>query len=176
MAAKRSTIAETLRGAIRRSGKSFKRIATDTGVERMSISRFMQDEKATIRLDKADILAEYFEIEVRETVETNEDDSQGPKVEHFMLESHLQPQLPDTELGLDISVIGRASNSHELAVGLGYCFGEQWHYPLAKVCGWINDIGFETTMTILYRSMENGHSAERIYGFLESTARSTIGS
>lgn len=58
----RKTISEMLRRAIRESGIPLKRIETETGVQRMSIDRFLNGK--SLRLDKADILCEYFGIEI----------------------------------------------------------------------------------------------------------------
>ena len=44
--------------------ESFKGIERDTGVLRQSLMKFARGEQS-LRLDKADILAEYFGIEVR---------------------------------------------------------------------------------------------------------------
>ena len=53
------TMSDVLRRAIRDSGLALLRIATDTGVERASISRFVRCERS-LRLDMADKLAAYF--------------------------------------------------------------------------------------------------------------------
>lgn len=53
------TITEALRQSILDSGMPLSQIATDTGVERASISRFVRG-KNSLRLDLADKLAAYF--------------------------------------------------------------------------------------------------------------------
>ena len=64
MAKKRQTITEALREAIEESGMSHRSIATATGVERASIYRFVRGDQS-IRLDVADKLCEFFNLEVR---------------------------------------------------------------------------------------------------------------
>ena len=54
-----SPITDVLRRAIRDSGLPLLRIAADTGVERASLSRFING-KSSLRLDVADKLAAYF--------------------------------------------------------------------------------------------------------------------
>lgn len=54
---------ELLRQAVTQA-ESFKAIERDTGVVRQSLMKFARGEQS-LRLDKADILAEYFGIEVR---------------------------------------------------------------------------------------------------------------
>ena len=61
--AKEPTMTELLRQALRQA-TSFKAIERDTGVLRQSLMKFARGEQS-LRLDKADILAEYFGIEVR---------------------------------------------------------------------------------------------------------------
>lgn len=60
---KPKTISETLREAIRKSDLSLYRISTDTGIIRSSLIRFLRGDQS-LRLDKADLLAEYFGLEV----------------------------------------------------------------------------------------------------------------
>ena len=57
------TISGNLREAIEESGLSLYRIAADTGIIRSSLIRFLRGDQS-LRLDKADVLAEYFGIEV----------------------------------------------------------------------------------------------------------------
>lgn len=56
------SVSNVLRRTILESGKSLKSISEETGVERMSISRFVAGTQS-LRLDKADLLCEYFGIE-----------------------------------------------------------------------------------------------------------------
>ena len=56
---KTATMSETLKAAIKESGLSLYRLAKDSGVERLSIARFVKGERS-LRLDKADMLAVYF--------------------------------------------------------------------------------------------------------------------
>ncbi|MCC6486354.1 MAG: helix-turn-helix transcriptional regulator [Candidatus Hydrogenedentes bacterium] len=72
MRSSQQSITETLKRAIRDSGKSLKSIAQETGVERMSISRFMSGAQ-TLRLDKADILCAYFGIEISQKQKPRKD-------------------------------------------------------------------------------------------------------
>ena len=58
-----STMTDLLRQAIAES-KSFRAIETATGVKRQSLMKFVLGEQS-LRLDKADKLAEYFRIEVK---------------------------------------------------------------------------------------------------------------
>ena len=52
------TISEVLRRAVLESGKALIAIERDTGIQRMSISRFLRG-ATSLRLDKADELAAY---------------------------------------------------------------------------------------------------------------------
>jgi transcriptional regulator with XRE-family HTH domain len=54
----KSTMTDVLKHAIRESGLTHYRIATDTGIFDTSLLRFMRGE-TSLRLDKADALAEY---------------------------------------------------------------------------------------------------------------------
>lgn len=66
MPAKRKTydtITEALLEAIAESDMSFKALERETGVLRQSLMKFAAGEQ-TIRLDNADILAEYFGIQI----------------------------------------------------------------------------------------------------------------
>ena len=62
----KSTMTETLRAAIRDSGLSAYRISKDTGLVVTSIIRFVEGE-TSLRLDKADVLAEYLGLELVKT-------------------------------------------------------------------------------------------------------------
>jgi plasmid maintenance system antidote protein VapI len=64
MARKRESMSEVLRRAIAESGMAHIAIARATGVQRASIMRFMHG-KQSLRLDVADKLAAYFELELR---------------------------------------------------------------------------------------------------------------
>jgi len=57
-------ITEVLKKAIAESGKSLIGIQKETGVNRISLIRFMRGE-TSLRLDVADKLAAYFELELR---------------------------------------------------------------------------------------------------------------
>lgn len=63
MSKKKSTMTEMLRAAIRDSGLSAYRISKDTGLVVTSIIRFVEGE-TSLRLDKADVLAEYLGLEL----------------------------------------------------------------------------------------------------------------
>jgi hypothetical protein len=52
-----------LKAAIEQSGRSRYRIAKDTGITEPSLCRFMQG-TASVRLDKADVLAEYLGLQL----------------------------------------------------------------------------------------------------------------
>jgi plasmid maintenance system antidote protein VapI len=60
--------AMTMSGALRRtiveSGMSYKALSRETGLARASIQRFV-DGRQSLRLDLADRLAEYFELELQ---------------------------------------------------------------------------------------------------------------
>ncbi len=58
------SMTEALRKAIAESGMAYIAIERATGVQRMSIARFMEGQ-TSLRLDKADKLAELFGLEVR---------------------------------------------------------------------------------------------------------------
>jgi transcriptional regulator with XRE-family HTH domain len=57
------TMTEALKAAIEQCGVSRYRIAQDTGILETSLSRFMRGE-TSLRLDKADVLAEYLELQL----------------------------------------------------------------------------------------------------------------
>ena len=59
----RLTMTDVLRAAIEDGGVSRYRIAQDTGILETSLSRFMRGE-TSLRLDKADVLAEYLGLEL----------------------------------------------------------------------------------------------------------------
>jgi len=63
MSKKKSTMTEMLRAAIKGSGLSAYRISKDTGLVVTSIIRFTEGE-TSLRLDKADVLADYLELEL----------------------------------------------------------------------------------------------------------------
>jgi len=58
------TMTDRLRKAIRDSGLSLYAIAAKTGLKRPSLSRFMAGTRS-LRLDKADILATFFKLELK---------------------------------------------------------------------------------------------------------------
>ena len=60
---KTATQSDVLRKAIAESGLTLYRIAKDTGVIKTSLMRFMRGE-TSLRLDKADVLAEYLGLEL----------------------------------------------------------------------------------------------------------------
>ncbi len=60
---KKPTMTDVLKNAIEKSGVSRYRIAQDTGILETSLSRFMRGE-TSLRLDKADVLAEYLGLEL----------------------------------------------------------------------------------------------------------------
>lgn len=57
------TMTDVLKAAIEQSGVSRYRIAQDTGILETSLSRFMRGE-TSLRLDKADVLAEYLGLKL----------------------------------------------------------------------------------------------------------------
>ena len=57
------TMTEVLRAAIDESGLTQYKIAQDTGILATSLGRFMRGE-TSLRLDKADVLAEYLGLEL----------------------------------------------------------------------------------------------------------------
>jgi ribosome-binding protein aMBF1 (putative translation factor) len=59
------TMTDALKTSIEKSGVSRYRIAQDTGILETSLSRFMRGE-TSLRLDKADVLAEYLGLELTE--------------------------------------------------------------------------------------------------------------
>ena len=61
--ARKPTMTESLREALNQA-ESFNSVERNTGVTRQSLMKFARGEQS-LRLDKADILAEYFGIEVR---------------------------------------------------------------------------------------------------------------
>ena len=61
---KKSTVSDVLRKAIAESGLTLYRIAKDTGVVKSSLLRFMAGE-TSLRLDRADVLAEHLAIRHR---------------------------------------------------------------------------------------------------------------
>jgi transcriptional regulator with XRE-family HTH domain len=59
----RLTMTDVLKQAIQESGLTLYRIAKDTGIVGTSLLRFMQGE-TSLRLDKADVLADYLGLEL----------------------------------------------------------------------------------------------------------------
>ena len=57
------TLTDVLRTAIEESGLTLYRLAKDTGVIKTSLMRFMAGE-TSLRLDKADVLADYLGLEL----------------------------------------------------------------------------------------------------------------
>lgn len=64
MSKRKPTMTDVLKTAIERSGKTRYQIAQDTGILQTSLSRFMRGE-TSLRLDKADVLAEYLGLELK---------------------------------------------------------------------------------------------------------------
>jgi transcriptional regulator with XRE-family HTH domain len=60
---------ESLETAIEQNGLTRYRIATDTGIGETSLMRFLRGE-TSLRLDKADLLAEYLGLELARRKET----------------------------------------------------------------------------------------------------------
>jgi len=60
---KKSRLTDPIRQAMRDSGLSYYRISHDTGIVDTSLIRFMNGQ-TSLRLDKADQLAEYFDLEL----------------------------------------------------------------------------------------------------------------
>ncbi|MFT5326655.1 MAG: hypothetical protein ACI8P0_004532 [Planctomycetaceae bacterium] len=61
-----ATITEILRAALNEAihgGSSFREVERETGIVRQSLMPFARGEQ-TLRLDKADLLAEYFDLEL----------------------------------------------------------------------------------------------------------------
>jgi len=58
-----NTISHALRTAITESGKPLLRISNESGVARGSLIRFLRGDQS-LRLDKADILADYFGLKI----------------------------------------------------------------------------------------------------------------
>jgi transcriptional regulator with XRE-family HTH domain len=58
-----AALTAALKSAIAHSGLTRYRIAKDTGILETSLSRFMRGE-TSLRLDKADVLAEYLGLEL----------------------------------------------------------------------------------------------------------------
>ncbi|MGO8691875.1 MAG: helix-turn-helix domain-containing protein [Thermoguttaceae bacterium] len=63
MSKTKPTMTDVLKTAIEESGVSRYRISQDTGLTEPSLCRFMQG-VATLRLDKADVLADYLGLEL----------------------------------------------------------------------------------------------------------------
>lgn len=59
----KQTMTDVLKTAIEESGLTRYRIATDTGIGETSLMRFLRGE-TSLRLDKADLLAEYLGLEL----------------------------------------------------------------------------------------------------------------
>jgi transcriptional regulator with XRE-family HTH domain len=64
MRKQKNSMTDLLKQAIANSGRTFTDIERAAGVQRASLLRFMRGE-TSLRLDKADDLAEYFGIESR---------------------------------------------------------------------------------------------------------------
>jgi plasmid maintenance system antidote protein VapI len=63
MSKPKPTMTDVLKAAIEQSEVSRYRIAKDTGITEPSLCRFMQG-RASLRLDKADVLADYLGLEL----------------------------------------------------------------------------------------------------------------
>jgi len=64
---KNPTMTDILRTALNEAvngGSSFRQVERETGIVRQSLMPFARGEQ-TLRLDKADLLAEYFELELK---------------------------------------------------------------------------------------------------------------
>ena len=61
---KKKSMSDRLRQAIQDSEKPLLQIAEDTGVQRASIIRFLRGDQS-LRLDKAEILFDYFGLELK---------------------------------------------------------------------------------------------------------------
>ena len=61
---KEQPVTDSLKKAIRDSGMGFRELERETGVIRQSLMRFMAG-KGSLRVDVADKLAAYFELELR---------------------------------------------------------------------------------------------------------------
>lgn len=59
-----TSVSDVLRNSIAESGLSLYRISLDTGVVKSSLMRFVSGE-TSLRLDKADVLAEYLGLELK---------------------------------------------------------------------------------------------------------------
>jgi transcriptional regulator with XRE-family HTH domain len=59
------TMTDVLQAAVKESGFSQYKIAQDTGILATSLGRFMRGE-TSIRLDKADLLADYLGLELKQ--------------------------------------------------------------------------------------------------------------
>jgi plasmid maintenance system antidote protein VapI len=59
-----TSMTESLKKAIRDSGLSFRFLGHESGVKRQSLMKFMSGE-TSLRLDMADKLAKYFELELK---------------------------------------------------------------------------------------------------------------
>ena len=64
MAQQKDTMTTVLRQAIAESGMSFAALERETGLKRQSLMKFARG-KQSLRLDLADTLAAYFQIEVK---------------------------------------------------------------------------------------------------------------
>jgi hypothetical protein len=63
MSKKKPNMTEVLKAAIEESGLTRYRISVDTGIDQAALMRFMRGE-TSLRLDKADVLAEYLGLEL----------------------------------------------------------------------------------------------------------------
>ncbi|MFZ1933869.1 MAG: helix-turn-helix transcriptional regulator [Thermoguttaceae bacterium] len=63
MSKRKPTMTNALKAAITESGLTRYRIAKDTGIDEAALMRFMRGE-TSLRLDKADVLAEYLGLEL----------------------------------------------------------------------------------------------------------------
>jgi len=65
MATAMATISDTIRAAIRASGKTGAQLARESGVSEATLSRFMGTPSKKLYGDSADALAEYFGLELQ---------------------------------------------------------------------------------------------------------------
>ncbi len=59
-----NSLTNTLRKVFKASGYSFRYVETQTGIKRQSLMKFMKEEQS-LRLDKADLLADFFGLELK---------------------------------------------------------------------------------------------------------------
>lgn len=78
---------------------------------------------------------------------------------------------PYGSIGSSVPSIASANSAQDLVDELALRYREDNHPPNSMVFGWIEAIGLARCKTMLIPVVQNGHSAEKVYGLLEKMAK-----